>query len=262
MTENNQSTVERTALVGGGAGGIGAATAAALLAAGHRVVLAGRTGHTLAATAAALGGGVDHLVCDLADPAAATAAVAEVRARHGSLDVLVVNAGGPAPGRILAIADDQWHHNLDLLVLGPLALLRAALPPMAKRGFGRVVVIGSTAVRQPQPGLAASTVLRSAMTAAAKLAAREYAHRGVTVNTVAPGATDTPRRLAVLRARARAAGLDLATAITQDQAEIPAARAADPAEIAAAVAYLASPAAGYVNGTVLTVDGGRTEHPG
>lgn len=249
----------RTALVGGGAGGIGAAVAAALLKDGHRVVLAGRSGTTLTDTAVRLGDGVDHLVCDLADPAAAGAAVSEVERRHGSLDILVVNAGGPPPGRVFDLDDAQWRASMDLLVLGPLALLRAGLPKMAAHGFGRVVVVTSTAVRQPQPELAASTVLRSAATAAAKLASLEYAGQGVTVNCVAPGATLTPRRLQILQSRAVAAGITLEEASAQDQADIPAGRPAEPEEIAAAIAFLASERAGYVNGTVLTVDGGRTE---
>jgi 3-oxoacyl-[acyl-carrier protein] reductase len=259
--ETNQHPSPRVAFVGGGAGGIGAAVAAALLATGHRVVLAGRTEKTLAETASALGGAVGYRVCDLAVPAAAADAVTRVRDQYGSLDVVVANTGGPAPGGVFDVPAEQWHHDLDLLLLGPLALMRATLPAMAERGFGRVVVTTSTAVRQPQPALAASTVLRSATTSAVKLAAREYADRGVTVNCVAIGATLTPRRLEVVRGRADAAGIDVATAMAQDLADIPAGRAAAPGEVAAAVAFLASAEAGYVNGTVLTVDGGRTECP-
>jgi 3-oxoacyl-[acyl-carrier protein] reductase len=253
----------RAALVGGGASGIGRATAALLAAAGHRVVITGRTASSLEAAAGQLaaetGGEVRPLVHDLADPAAAGAALAGARALVGPLDVLVLNAGGPPPGAVLALDDAQWRAAFDLLLLGPLRLAGLALPKMAGQGFGRVIVITTTAVRQPQPGLAASVVLRAATTAAAKLLSREYADRGVTVNCVAPGATDTPRRQEVLAARAARAGQDLAWAAAQDAADIPAGRAGTAQEVAAAVAFLASDAAAYVNGTVLTVDGGRTE---
>jgi 3-oxoacyl-[acyl-carrier protein] reductase len=251
----------RAALVGGGASG--RATATLLAAAGHRVVITGRTAPSLAAAAgqiaAETGGEVAPLVHDLADPDGADAALAGAEALVGPLDVLVLNAGGPPPGAVLDLDDAQWRAAFDLLLLGPLRLAGLALPKMADGGFGRVVVVTSTAVRQPQPGLAASVVLRAAATAAAKLLSREYADRGVTVNCVAPGATDTPRRREILAARAARAGQQPDQAAAQDAAGIPAGRAGTAQEVAAAVAFLASDAAAYVNGTVLTVDGGRTE---
>ena len=199
------------------------------------------------------------LVSDVRDAGAAKTVIAEVEAGHGALDVLVLNAGGPPPGRILTVDDQGWQDAFELLLLGPLRLARLALPRMAERGFGRVVFVTSTAVRQPQPDLAASVVLRSAVTAAAKLLAREFAADGVTVNCVAPGATATERRRQILDNRARAGDRTYDELDAEDTASIPAGRAARPEEIGAAVAFLASAAAGYVNGTVLTVDGGRTE---
>jgi 3-oxoacyl-[acyl-carrier protein] reductase len=253
---------ERTALIGGGATGIGFAIAARLAPA-HRVVIAGRHAGRLEKAAAMLrertGGAVGTLVSDIAAPDAAAAAMDAMTASYGSPDVLVLNAGGPPPGRILDVADDAWRAGTELLLLGPLRLARLALPGMASRGFGRLVFVTSTAVRQPQPDLAISVVLRAAVTAAAKLLSREYAVDGITVNCVAPGATDTQRRRDVLAARAARTGQPVAKLDAQDTREVPAGRPGMPDEIAAAVAFLASADAGYVNGTVLTVDGGRTE---
>ncbi|WP_034094760.1 SDR family oxidoreductase [Streptacidiphilus albus] len=254
---------KRTALVGGGSAGIGYAAAEHLALSGHRVVVTGRRAGPLHAAASALrestGSVVDALVNDVSAPQSAAAAVAWVEERHGALDILVLNAGGPPPGRILDVSDDQWQQAYELLLLGPLRLSRLVLPRMAERGFGRVLFVTSSAVRQPQPDLAASVVLRSAVNAAAKLLSREFAAEGVTVNCVAPGATATERRRQILESRARQAGTDYAELDAADAAAVPAGRAGRPEEIASVVAFLASEAAGYVNGTVITVDGGRTE---
>jgi len=251
----------RTALVGGGAVGIGFAVAARL-APTHRVVIAGRRRERLEKAAAALrertGREVGTLVADIAAADAASALDA-MTAGYGPPDVLVLNAGGPPPGRILDVTDDAWLAAAELLLLGPLRLARHALPGMAARDFGRLVFVTSTAVRQPQRDLAMSVVLRAAVTAAAKLLSHEYAASGVTVNCVAPGATDTARRREILASRAARFGRPVTELDAEDTRSVPAGRPGTPDEIAAVVAFLASADAGYVNGTVLTVDGGRTE---
>jgi 3-oxoacyl-[acyl-carrier protein] reductase len=254
----------RTALVGGGASGIGLATAQQLAGAGLNVVLTGRREPELRAAVDEIRqysvASADYVVSDVSDPESAAHVVSKVERRFGALDVAVLNAGGPPPGRILQVGDAAWREAFELLLLGPLRVARIALPAMAAQKFGRVIVVTSTAVRQPQPDLAVSVVLRAAVTNAVKLLSREFATEGVTVNCVAPGATATDRRRAILENRAGALGISFAEMDEADCADIPVGRPAEPAEIASAIAFLASEGAAYINGTVLNVDGGRTEN--
>jgi 3-oxoacyl-[acyl-carrier protein] reductase len=226
-------------------------------------VLTGRRADALESAALRLkretGGDVGWIAADMSVPEAAAAVIADAAARFGGPDVLVLNAGGPPPGRILAVSDAHWLDAFRLLLLGPLAMARAALPLMTARDFGRIVFVTSTAVRQPQPDLATSVVLRSAVAAAAKLLSLEFAAEGVTVNCVAPGATATERRREILENRAMAMGGTYDELDRADTASIPAGRPARPDEVGATIAFLVSAEASYLNGTVVTVDGGRTE---
>ena len=226
------------------------------------MVITGRRAGPLEKAAALLsertGAAIGTLAADIAAPDAA-ALLDAMTARYAPPDVLVLNAGGPPPGRILDVTDEAWRSAAELLLLGPLRLARLALPGMAARGFGRLVFVTSTAVRQPQQDLAISVVLRAAVTAAAKLLSHEHARHGVTVNCVAPGATDTQRRRDVLASRAARAGRPRRNWRPRTPWRCLPGGPGTPDEIAAAVAFLASADAGYINGTVLTVDGGRTE---
>jgi 3-oxoacyl-[acyl-carrier protein] reductase len=148
-------TTTPNAIVGGGSSGIGKATGKALALAGHRVVLVGRHVQSLREAAAEIseetGVEVNIFGHDLSQAESAGEFLTEVSARFGDPDVLVLNAGGPPPGRILDLTDRDWRSAFDLLLLGPVRLASLTLPGMAARGFGRVIVTTSTAVRQPEP---------------------------------------------------------------------------------------------------------------
>jgi 3-oxoacyl-[acyl-carrier protein] reductase len=143
-------------------------------------------------------------------------------------------------------------------VLANQRLLQATLPGMKAAGYGRVINIISTSVKEPIPGLGVSNTIRGAVASWAKTLARELGPDGITVNNVLPGFTATERLDYIFEGRAKQSGQSVEEVRRQALAQVPAGRFAEPAEIAAAVAFLASPAAAYINGINLTVDGGRT----
>lgn len=239
----------RVALVTGASQGIGKAIAAALAAEGARVAIASRSRERIDAAAADVG--ATGFVLDSADLDAIPGVVADVEHAVGPVEILVCNTGGPpANPDPLAFSREQWEAAYRTLVLAQIALVERVVPGMRERGFGRVVNVASTSVREPIGNLMLSNAHRASMVAAFKTIARAVASDGVTLNTVLPG------RIATERAASLSGSLEAAEATAAK--EVPAARMGRPEEMAAAVAFLCSVPAAYVTGETIAVDGGLT----
>jgi 3-oxoacyl-[acyl-carrier protein] reductase len=241
---------DRAALVTGASKGIGLGIARALAAEGARVAISSRSAARIETAAAEIG--ARGYVHDSADLDAAPALVERVEQDLGPLDVLVTNTGGPPPGPdALGFTREQWLDAYRDLVLAPMTLIERALPGMRERGFGRVLNVSSSAVREPIPVLVLSNSHRSALLAAFKTLARQVAGNGVTLNTLLPG------RIATDRLADDQGSLEPAEAAARDQ--VPAGRLGRVEELAAVGAFLCSEQASYVTGTALLVDGGLTK---
>lgn len=251
---------QRSAVVGGATSGLGLACARALLADGLDVLVWARDCDRVAATADRLRAEhparrVSAIAVDATDPAAAEV-VAAAADELGVVDTVVLNSGGPPPAPAAGTDPAQWRISFQLLALTPIELATRLLPGMRSVGFGRVVAVLSSGVREPLPRLAYSNACRSALSAWLKTVAREVAADGVTVNAVLPGRIDTPRVAALDRLTAARESADLEQVTAASRAGIPTGRYGRPEEFAAVVSFLASPAAGYVTGVGIPCDGG------
>lgn len=251
----------RHALVCGASQGIGRATAVELAQLGARVSLLARSADTLEALAQSLpcqhGQQHDWRAVDMAD----TAALAEAAAAlvvTGPVHILVNNTGGPPGGSAHQADRAAYEAAFRQHVLAAQTLLQAVLPGMRAEGYGRLVNVISTSVKEPIPGLGVSNTIRAAMAGWAKTLAGELAADGITVNNVLPGYTRTARLDGLLAAKAAASGRPLEEIADELAASVPARRFGEASEVAAMVAFLCTPAAAYINGTSIPVDGGRT----
>jgi 3-oxoacyl-[acyl-carrier protein] reductase len=255
---NRQSLHGKRALVCGATQGIGRAAAEELAERGAAVTLFARDVAALERVKSELPGkGHSILAADFNDNEAVRRTAAGNVHERGPIQVLVNNTGGPPAGPIAEAAGDAFLTAFRAHVVNNQSLAQILLPGMKASGYGRIVNIVSTSVREPIAGLGVSNTVRAAVAGWAKTLAGEVGRFGITVNNVLPGYTKTQRLDAVIAARAKASGRGIEEVTREMLGQVPAGRFAEAWEVAAAIGFLASPAGGYINGVSLPVDGGR-----
>ncbi|GGT31615.1 SDR family oxidoreductase [Nonomuraea spiralis] len=242
----------KVALVTGGSAGIGLAAAKSLAREGCDVCVSARDPERLADAVVELqqfGGVVHAVLADVEDPTAAQRVVEETRDVLGPVDILVANAGGPPTGRSDEVDLKDWDVAVQRNLLGTVRLIQAVLPEMRSRGWGRVVTVTSSSVREAIDGLALSNAMRPAVAGIVRTLAREVGGDGVLVNNVLPGPIDTERL------RGMSGGDDVVAARGR---AVPVGRVGQAEEVGDVIAFLASERASYVNGVSMLVDGGHS----
>jgi 3-oxoacyl-[acyl-carrier protein] reductase len=251
----------RTAVICGSTQGIGFAAATALAEQGARCILLARNETALQAAIARLpeskGGKHLYAVADFSDPEQVRAAITRITG-NTNVEILVNNSGGPKAGPVLEASADAFETAFRTHLVCNQVLAQALVPGMKSAGYGRIINIISTSVKTPLPNLGVSNTIRLAVASWAKSLSNEVAQYNITVNNVLPGLTQTGRLESLINLSAAAEKKAPKAVADQMMQSIPAKRFGTPAEIASVIGFLASPAASYVNGANIAVDGGRT----
>ncbi|MDO8434166.1 MAG: SDR family oxidoreductase [Candidatus Binatus sp.] len=251
----------KTALVLGGSKGIGRGIADALAQEGVAVALVARSQETLDKSVGeinATGARAIGVAGDLADWPSMEKAIASARNQLGPIDILINNSGGPPPSGVVGVSPELWTAQFNAMVLSLFRTTDLLLPEMRARKWGRIMTVASFSVIEPIPTIGISNTLRSAIVGWAKTLAGEVARDGITVNTLLPGVIATDRSLSLSRARAERDKIPLEEAIRRNAQGIPVGRLGTIAEFGAVAAFLASPLAAYVTGSMIRIDGGLT----
>ena len=257
----NLDLTGKNALVCGSTQGIGKASAIEISRLGANVTLVARDENKLKEAVKELDTTKkqkhNYIVADFSKPEELKKKI-EAHAKKNIVHILLNNTGGPAGGPILEAKTEEFTQAFSNHLICNHILVQAVVGGMKKEKYGRIINIISTSVKQPIKGLGVSNTTRWAVASWAKTLAGELASFGITVNNILPGATNTERLKSLQEIRAKKAGISFSEEKSEWLKEIPAGRFADASEIANAVAFLASPAASYINGINLPVDGGRT----
>lgn len=250
----------RVAVVAGSSQGLGRAIADQLAAEGVDLVINSRSPEKLAEVRSeiveATGARVEAVACDLTDPAGADELIRSAQATFGRVDILVTNTGGPPAGMFETHSADVWREAIAQNFESVVNLVRAVLPGMKDRKWGRILNVTSISVKQPVEGLILSNSIRAGVTGFAKTVSNEVAPFNITVNNVLPGFTRTERLVHLAEAVSERDGKTIDEVYAGWEGEIPMGRLADPPEIGAVAAFLCSEQASYVTGQSVAVDGG------
>lgn len=257
----NLDLTGKRAVVCGSTQGIGKASAIELATLGATVTLIARNEEVLKKVCNELprpkGQTHDYLVADFSNPSQLKSVIADF-AKNTRAHVLINNTGGPPAGQAIDAAPEDFLAAYSSHLICNQIMVQALVPGMKADGYGRIVNIISTSVKIPLRGLGVSNTTRGAVANWAKTLSLELAPYGITVNNVLPGTTMTGRLDSLIKSRAEKSGKSYEDVKSEMTAEVPAGRISEPHEVAAAVAFLSTPAAGYINGINVPVDGGRT----